>query len=117
MRHPLVEVIEYFFTQFKNFCQDELPKTLLTTHFTALQRRYPGEHNVLTALTPYDYKKLHTTDLPINTNIKRKLSVVQWMSSLRNPIKREVRYQSIVPAPVGFGYWRSAVTPDNCEAM
>ena len=28
--------------------KDKLPKTLLTTHFTTLQRRYTEEHNTLT---------------------------------------------------------------------
>ena len=41
--------------------QVELPKTLLKTHFTTLQRRYPEEHNILTTPTPFH--KRHRTKL------------------------------------------------------
>ena len=79
----------FFNTQFKTFYKDELPKTLLTTHYTTLQRPYPREHNILTTLTPFHKRhrtklklnirlqKLHTTNLPISTDIERKEPVSQ----------------------------------------
>ena len=59
----------FFYTQFKSFYKDELPKTLLTTHFTILQRRYPEEHNNLTTLTPFH--KRHRTKLKLNIRLQK----------------------------------------------
>ena len=58
---------DILYTKFKNFYKDELPKTLLTTHFTTQQRRYPGEHNILTTPTPFH--KRHRTTLKLNLRL------------------------------------------------
>ena len=124
----------FFYTQFKSFYKDELPKTLLTTHFTILQRRYPEEHDNLTTPTPFH--KRHRTKLKLNIRLQ-KATYNQFTDNwhrikeacfavdveLTNSIKKNLEERYTEPMLlVGFGYWRSAVTqlpdiqcgPDSC---
>ena len=121
MRRSIGEVVgDFFYIQFKSFYKDELPKTLLTTHFTTLQRRYPEEHNNLTTPTPF-YKR-HRTKLKLNIRLQKAtynqftdnwhrikeacfaedVELTNWKKKLE---KRNTELML-----VGFGYWRSAVT-------
>ena len=108
----------FFYTQFKSFYKDELPKTLLTTHFTILQRRYPEEHNNLTTPTPFH--KRHRTKLRLNMRLQKATYnqfTDNWHRIKEACFAVDVELTNSEPKLVGFGYWRSAVTPDiNCEA-